>query len=95
MNTYTIVLERIGTGEHALSMVTRQENATAARAYAAAAIAQSPDLRVVEIHTRPSDAATGRLGVLTNFQVRLARMRASASEITRRPTVRSARTRCG
>ena len=57
MNTYTIVLERIGTGEHALSMVTRQENEMAARAYAEAAIAQSPDLRVVAVYARPYDAS--------------------------------------
>jgi hypothetical protein len=57
MNTYTIVLERIGTGKHALSMVTRQENEMAARAYAEAAIAQSPDLRVVAVYARPYDAS--------------------------------------
>lgn len=62
MNTYTIVLERIGTGEHALSMVTRQENETAARAYAEAAIAQSPDLRVVDIHARPDDPSGSSAG---------------------------------
>jgi len=45
MNVYTIVLERIGTGEPLLSIVTRQDNEAAARAYAEAAMAQSPDLR--------------------------------------------------
>ncbi len=61
MNVYTIVLERIGTGEPLLSIVTRQDNEEAARAYAEAAIAQSPDLRVVDIQARPNDASTGRL----------------------------------
>ncbi len=75
MNTYTIVLERIGTGEPALSMVTRQENETAARAYAEAAIALASDLRVAEIHTRPSDASMRRLGVVIDFQARQARVR--------------------
>src|SRR5689334_19656016 len=56
MNVYTIVLERIGTGEPSLSIVTRQDNEEAARAYAEAAIAQSPDLRIAEIHARPYDA---------------------------------------
>ena len=63
MNVYTIVLERIGTGEPSLSIVTRQDNEEAARAYAEAAIAQSPDLRVVEIHARPcepTDSSVGR-----------------------------------
>ena len=62
MNVYT-VLERIGSGESSLSIVTRQDNEEAARAYAAAAIAQSPDLRVVAIHARPwdsTDASAGR-----------------------------------
>jgi hypothetical protein len=57
LNTYTIVLERIGTGEHALSMVTRQKDETVVRAYAEAAIAQSSDLRIAEIHARTSDAS--------------------------------------
>jgi hypothetical protein len=56
MNVYTIVLERIGTGEPLLSIVTRQDNEAAARAYAEAAMAQSPDLRVVDIHARPCDS---------------------------------------
>ena len=63
MNVYTIVLERIGSGEPSLSIVTRQDNEEAARAYAEAAIAQSPDLRVVEIHARPcepTDSSVGR-----------------------------------
>ena len=63
MNVYTIVLERIGTGEPSLSIVTRQDNEQAARAYAEAAIAQSPDLRVVDIHARaddPSGSSAGR-----------------------------------
>jgi hypothetical protein len=60
MNTYTIVLERSSTGEQALSMVTRHDNEQTARAYAEAAIAQSPDLRVAAIHMRASDTCTGR-----------------------------------
>ena len=48
MNVYTIVLERIGTGEPLLSIVTRQDSEEAARAYAEAAMAQSPALRVVD-----------------------------------------------
>ena len=60
MNVYTIVLERIATGKPSLSIVTRQDNEEAARAYAETAIAQSPDLRVVGIHARPYDASTGR-----------------------------------
>ena len=59
MNVYTIVLERIGTGEPSLSIVTRQDDEAAARAYAEAAIAQSPDLRVVATHARHFDASTG------------------------------------
>ena len=62
MNVYTIVLERIGTGEPLLSIVTRQDNEAAARAYAEAAIAQSPDLRVVGIHARPCDATDPSAG---------------------------------
>ena len=57
------MLERIGTGEPSLSIVTRQDNEEAARAYAEAAIAQSPDLRVVDIHARaddPPDSSAGR-----------------------------------
>ena len=63
MNVYTIVLERIGTGEPLLSIVTRQDNEEAARAYAEAAIAQSPDLRVVVIHARPDDPFRLRDGI--------------------------------
>ena len=59
MNVYTIVLERIGTGEPTFSIVNRQDNKEAARAYAEAAIAQSPDLRVVNIHARRSDDPPG------------------------------------
>ena len=44
MNVYTIVLERIGTGKQSLTIVTRQDNEEAARAYAEAAMAESPDL---------------------------------------------------
>jgi hypothetical protein len=51
MNTCTIILKRVSTGKQALSMVTRQKDETAVHAYAEAAIAQSPDLRVAEIHT--------------------------------------------
>ena len=61
MNVYTIVLERIGTGKQSLTIVTRQDNEEAARAYAEAAIAQSPDLRIVKIHARPYDASAGRV----------------------------------
>ena len=52
MNVYTIVLERISTGEQSPSMVTRQENEEAARAYAEAAIAREPDLRIAAINAR-------------------------------------------
>jgi hypothetical protein len=62
MNVYTIVLERIGTGEPSLSIVTRQDNEQAARAYAEAAIAQSPDLRVADIHARPDDPSGSSAG---------------------------------
>ena len=62
MTVYTIVLERIGTGEPLLSIVTRQDNEAAARAYAEAAIAQSADLRVVDIHARPCDSTDSSAG---------------------------------
>jgi hypothetical protein len=62
MNVYTIVLERIGSGEPSLSIVTRQDNEEAARAYAEAAIAQLPDLRVAAIHARPWDSAEASAG---------------------------------
>jgi hypothetical protein len=55
MNVYYITLERISTGERASSMVTRQANEDAARAYAQDAIRQSPDaddLWVVEVEAR-------------------------------------------
>lgn len=52
MNVYTIILERISTGEKSSSMLTRQETEEAARAYAEAAIKGQPDLRVVEIRAR-------------------------------------------
>ena len=55
MNTYTIILERSSTGEQALSMVTRHDNEQAARAYAEAAIAQSPDLRVAAMYPSAED----------------------------------------
>jgi hypothetical protein len=61
MNVYTIILGRAGTGQLSLSMVTRQESEKAAYAYAKAALAQAPDLRIVEIRERPYDAPTGRL----------------------------------
>jgi hypothetical protein len=61
MNVYTIILERISTGEQALSMVTRQEDEAAVRAYAEAATAQSPDLRIAEIQARSSDACMERV----------------------------------
>lgn len=51
-NTYTIVLERLSTGEKSPSLVTRQTNEEAARAYAEAAIKNHPDLRVAEIKVR-------------------------------------------
>jgi hypothetical protein len=47
------------TGERAPSMVTRQENEQAARAYAEAAIARAPDLLVAEILARPSRVHVG------------------------------------
>jgi hypothetical protein len=62
MNVYTIVLERIGTGEPSLSIVTRQDNEDAARVYAQAAMAQSPDLRVADIHARPCDSSDSSAG---------------------------------
>jgi hypothetical protein len=62
MNVYTIVLERIGTGEPLLSIVTRQDSEEAARAYAEAAMAQSPDLRVVDIQARPCDSTDSSAG---------------------------------
>lgn len=52
MSTYTIVLERISTGEQSPSMVTRQANEEAARTYALAAIAGQPDLRIAAINAR-------------------------------------------
>jgi hypothetical protein len=63
MNVYTIVLGRIGTGEPSLTILTRQHNEKAARAYAKVAMAQSPGLRVVDIYARPcdpSDLSAGR-----------------------------------
>jgi hypothetical protein len=63
MNVYTIVLKRIGTGKPSLAIVTRQDNEEAACAYAQTAMAQSPDLRVADIHARPcdpSDSSAGR-----------------------------------
>jgi hypothetical protein len=62
MNVYTIVLERIGTGEPSLSIVTRQDTEEAARAYAEAAIARSPDMRVVDIRARPYDPSDSSVG---------------------------------
>ena len=56
MNVYTIRLERISTGERAWSMVTRQTNEDAARAYAEAAIravGETDDLWVVAVEARP------------------------------------------
>ena len=58
MNVYTIVFERIDIGEPSLSILTRQDNQQAAYAYAETVIAHSPELRVAEIHVRPSDACT-------------------------------------
>lgn len=55
--TFTIVLERISTGERSPSMLTRQPTEAAARAYAEAAIAGQPDLRVAEIIARACGAA--------------------------------------
>ena len=52
MNVYTITIERISTGEKSPSMITRQLTEEAARAYAEAAIAKEPDLRVAEIKAR-------------------------------------------
>ena len=62
MNVYTIVLERIGTGEPSLTIVTRQDNEEAARAYAEAAMAESPDLGVADIHARPCDPSDSSAG---------------------------------
>lgn len=52
MTVYTIILERISTGEQSPSMVTRQPTEDAARAYAQAAIAREPDLRIAAINAR-------------------------------------------
>ena len=68
MNVSTIVLEQIGAGKPSLTIVTGQDNEEAARAYAAAAIAQSPDLRVWRFMPDPGiqrmrpRGVTGRLG---------------------------------
>jgi hypothetical protein len=51
-NVYTVVLERISTGERAISMLTRQPTDEAAAAYAEAAIMEDPDLRIAEIGAR-------------------------------------------
>jgi hypothetical protein len=45
-NVYTIVLERIRTGEPSLAIVTRQDNEEAARAYVRQL--RTPDLRIGE-----------------------------------------------
>lgn len=55
MNVYTIVLERLSTGEQAVSFLTRQETKEDARAYAEAAIADDLDLRIVEIRIATHD----------------------------------------
>ena len=55
MNVYYITLERISTGEQVGSMVTRQANEDAARAYAEEAILHSPDaddLWVIAVEAR-------------------------------------------
>ena len=55
MNVFTIALERVGYGEIAVSLLTRQATEEAARAYAEAAIEQAgeqDDLRVVAIDVR-------------------------------------------
>ena len=52
MKTYTIILERLGTGERSPSMLTRQPDKEAARAYAERAIASHPDLRVAAVVER-------------------------------------------
>ena len=55
MNTYTIIVERISTGERAPSLVTRQTTEQAARDYAETAIKTTGtpgDLRIVEIIRR-------------------------------------------
>ena len=62
MNVYTIVLERIGTGEPSLTIVTRQDNEEAARAYAETAMAQSPGLGLADIHARPCDPSDTAAG---------------------------------
>lgn len=53
MNSYTIILERISTGEWAATMVTRLPDEAAARDYAEKAIAGQPDLRVADIVSPP------------------------------------------
>jgi hypothetical protein len=55
MKVYTIILERISTGERAQSLVTRQASEDAARAYAEEAILHSPDaddLWVADVEAR-------------------------------------------
>jgi hypothetical protein len=49
--TYTITIERISTGETAPSMVTRQPNEQAARAYAELAIAAQRDGSDLRVHS--------------------------------------------
>jgi len=50
--TYTITLQRISTGETAPSMLVRLPSEADARAYALAAIAGQPDLRIAAITPR-------------------------------------------
>lgn len=52
MNTYTIILEQISTGKTVPSMIVRKATEAEARAYAEAAIADQPDLRVFKIEAR-------------------------------------------
>lgn len=55
MNVYTIIIERISTGERSPSMIVRAENESAARSTAEAGIAASPtpdDLRVFTVTVR-------------------------------------------
>jgi hypothetical protein len=59
MNVNTIVVGRAGMGQLTLSMVTRQESVEAAYAYAEAAIAQSPDLQVMDVRERPYNVPRG------------------------------------
>ena len=51
MCTFTITIERVTTGETAPSLVTRQPDEAAARAYAEAAIAAQADAADLRVHS--------------------------------------------